>query len=111
MLVVPRSTVRLPTCNCSSAKGGDLLFLAAGYSSRVGRLGRGICCCAGLVGFQSAARVNQTAEEPVVSKTARVAEEVVVREDATEYTETVRDDMRQEQVALQDVNQRRSWSS
>ena len=34
--------------------------------------------------------VHQTAEEPVVSKTARVAEEVVVRKDATERTETVR---------------------
>ena len=52
--------------------------------------------------------VHQTAEEPVVSKTARVAEEVVVRKDATERTETVRDDVRREQVEVQDANQRRS---
>ena len=45
--------------------------------------------------------VHQTAEEPVVSKTARVAEEVVVHKDATERTETVRDDVRREEV---DVN-------
>jgi uncharacterized protein (TIGR02271 family) len=45
--------------------------------------------------------VHQTAEEPVVSKTARVAEEVVVRKDVTERTETVRDDVRREEV---DVN-------
>ena len=52
--------------------------------------------------------VHQTAEEPVVSKTARVAEEVVVRKDATERTETVRDDVRREQVEVEDANQRRS---
>lgn len=52
--------------------------------------------------------VHQTAEEPVVSKTARVVEEVVVRKEATERTETVRDDVRREQVEVQDANQRRS---
>ena len=52
--------------------------------------------------------VHQTAEEPVVSKTARVVEEVVVRKKATERTETVRDDVRREQVEVQDANQRRS---
>jgi uncharacterized protein (TIGR02271 family) len=51
--------------------------------------------------------VHQTAEEPVVSKTARVVEEVVVRKEATERTETVRDDVRREQVEVQDANQRR----
>jgi len=45
--------------------------------------------------------VHQTAEEPVVSKTARVAEEVVVRKDVTERTETVRDNVRREEI---DVN-------
>jgi stress response protein YsnF len=45
--------------------------------------------------------VHQTAEEPVVTKTARVAEEVVVRKDVTERTETVRDDVRREQVEVQ----------
>ena len=45
--------------------------------------------------------VHQTAEEPVVSKTARVAEEVVVRKNVTERTETVRDDVRREEVEVQ----------
>ena len=44
--------------------------------------------------------VHQTAEEPVVNKTARVAEEVVVRKDTTERTETVRDDVRREEVEV-----------
>ena len=52
--------------------------------------------------------IHQTAEEPVVSKTAHIAEEVVVRKDVTERTETVRDDVRREQVEVQDANQRRS---
>ena len=46
--------------------------------------------------------VHQTAEEPVVSKTAHIAEEVVVRKDVTERTETVRDDVRREQVEVRD---------
>jgi len=37
----------------------------------------------------------------VVSKTAHVAEEVVVRKESTERTETVRDDVRREQVEVQ----------
>jgi uncharacterized protein (TIGR02271 family) len=52
--------------------------------------------------------VHQTAEEPVVSKTAHIAEEVVVRKDVTERTERVRDDVRREQVDVQDASQRRS---
>ena len=51
--------------------------------------------------------VHQTAEEPVVSKTARVAEEVVVRKDVTERTETVRDDVRREEVEVQKPDQPR----
>ena len=50
--------------------------------------------------------VHQTAEEPVVSKTARVAEEVVVRKDTTERTETVREDVRREQVEVRDPQRR-----
>jgi stress response protein YsnF len=50
--------------------------------------------------------VHQTAEEPVVSKTAHVAEEVVVRKDVTERTETVRDDLRREQVDVQNPDRR-----
>jgi uncharacterized protein (TIGR02271 family) len=45
--------------------------------------------------------VHQTAEEPVVSKTAHVAEEVVVHKESTERTETVRDDVRREEVEIQ----------
>jgi uncharacterized protein (TIGR02271 family) len=50
--------------------------------------------------------VHQTAEEPVVNKTARVVEEVVVRKDVTERTETVRDDVRREEVDVQNANRR-----
>ena len=49
--------------------------------------------------------VHQT-EEPVVAKTARVAEEVVVRKDVDERTETVRDNVRREEVDIQDPNRR-----
>jgi uncharacterized protein (TIGR02271 family) len=45
--------------------------------------------------------VHTTGEEPVVGKTARVAEEVVVRKDVTERTETVRDTVRREQVEVE----------
>jgi uncharacterized protein (TIGR02271 family) len=45
--------------------------------------------------------VHATGEEPVVSKTARIAEEVVVRKDATERTETVRDTVQREEVAVE----------
>ena len=44
--------------------------------------------------------VTETAEEAVVSKTARVKEEVVVRKDATDRTETVRDTVRREDVEI-----------
>jgi len=50
--------------------------------------------------------VHQTAEEPVVNKTTRVAEEVVVRKDVTERTETVRDNVRREQVEVQNADRR-----
>jgi uncharacterized protein (TIGR02271 family) len=44
--------------------------------------------------------VRETAEEPVVSKSAHVAEEVVVGREATERTETVRDTVRREEVEI-----------
>lgn len=50
--------------------------------------------------------VHHTAEEPVVNKTARVAEEVAVRKDVTERTEKVRDDVRREEVDVQNPNRR-----
>ena len=44
--------------------------------------------------------VTETAEEAVVSKTAQVKEEVVIRKDATERTETVHDTVRREDVEI-----------
>ncbi len=44
--------------------------------------------------------MTETAEEAVVSKTARVKEEVLIRKDATERTETVRDTVRREDVEI-----------
>lgn len=44
--------------------------------------------------------VTETAEEAVVSKTARVREEVVIHKDATERTETVHDTVRREDVEI-----------
>jgi uncharacterized protein (TIGR02271 family) len=45
--------------------------------------------------------VTETKEIPVVSKTAHVAEEVVVGKDVNQRTETVRDTVRKEQVDVQ----------
>lgn len=45
--------------------------------------------------------VTETSEEPVVSKRARVAEEVVVGKDATEHTETIRDTVRHQKVEVE----------
>ncbi len=47
--------------------------------------------------------VTETAEVPVVSKTARVVEEVVVGKTATERTETVRDTIRRTDVEVEDL--------
>jgi stress response protein YsnF len=44
--------------------------------------------------------VRETSEEPVVAKTARVVEEVVVGREAIERTETVRDTVRREEVEI-----------
>jgi stress response protein YsnF len=44
--------------------------------------------------------MTETAEEAVVSKTARVKEEVLISKDATERTETVRDTVRREDVEI-----------
>jgi uncharacterized protein (TIGR02271 family) len=45
--------------------------------------------------------VAETTEEPVVSKTARVVEEVVVGKQAEERSETVRDTVRREEVEVE----------
>ncbi|MCU1294871.1 MAG: hypothetical protein JWP08_3721, partial [Bryobacterales bacterium] len=47
--------------------------------------------------------VKEYAEEPVVSKQARVVEEVRVHKDATERTETVRDNVRHTEVNVENV--------
>jgi uncharacterized protein (TIGR02271 family) len=47
--------------------------------------------------------VRETSEQPVVSKTARVVEEVVVGKEATERTETINDTVRGTQVEVERV--------
>ena len=44
--------------------------------------------------------VTETGEEAVVGKTARVREEVSIRKDASDRTETVRDTVRREDVEI-----------
>jgi len=48
--------------------------------------------------------VTETAEVPVISKTARVVEEVVVGKTATERTETVHDTVRRTDVDVEEVD-------
>ena len=50
---------------------------------------------------QEAIEITETAEEPVVSKRARVVEEVVVHKEVTERTETVRGTERHTEVDVQ----------
>jgi uncharacterized protein (TIGR02271 family) len=50
--------------------------------------------------------VHESTEEPVVNKTAAVAEEVVVRREATERRETVRDTVRKEDVEIDRASER-----
>ncbi|HET9146732.1 MAG TPA: YsnF/AvaK domain-containing protein [Acetobacteraceae bacterium] len=47
--------------------------------------------------------VNEMSEEPVIAKTARVTEEVVVRKDVDEHVETVRDTVRKEKLDVEKV--------
>jgi len=47
---------------------------------------------------ESPIEITETAEEPVVSKQAKVVEEVVVKKEATERTETVKDTVRRKDV-------------
>jgi uncharacterized protein (TIGR02271 family) len=50
--------------------------------------------------------VRETEEVPVVEKTTRVAEEVAVRKEETDRTETVRDTVRREEVEITDKDGR-----
>ena len=45
--------------------------------------------------------VVETDEQPVVTKTARVAEEVLIRREGTDHVETVHDTVRRQQVELE----------
>lgn len=47
--------------------------------------------------------LTESAEEPIVSKQARVVEEVVVGKDVTERTETVRDSVRKTDVEVENI--------
>lgn len=51
--------------------------------------------------------VTETAEVPVTEKVARLKEEVVVRE-AAERTETVRDTVRSDQLAVEDASEQQN---
>jgi uncharacterized protein (TIGR02271 family) len=51
---------------------------------------------------QRVIEATETAEEAVVAKEARVVEEVVVRKEAEERTETVRDTVRRTEVEVED---------
>lgn len=55
--------------------------------------------------------VSSTSEEAVVQKQARVVEEVVIKKDATDRTETVRDTVRKTQVDVDQTGGTRQTSS
>jgi uncharacterized protein (TIGR02271 family) len=60
---------------------------------------------ADLAGREEVIEVQEIAEEPVVSKQARVVEEVRVSKDATERQETVRDTVRRTEVNVENAAQ------
>jgi len=45
--------------------------------------------------------LTETAEEPIITKTAHVVEEVVIRKEASDHVETVRDKVRRQQVDVE----------
>ena len=59
-------------------------------------------------GREQVIEVQEFAEEPVVSKSARVVEEVRVNKEATERTETVRDTVRRTEVSVENLNEQSS---
>lgn len=56
-------------------------------------------------GQQKVIEVKEYAEEPVVSKTARVVEEVRVRKESSERNETIRDTVRNTEVNVENIDQ------
>ena len=55
--------------------------------------------------------VTETAEQPVVSKTARVVEEIAVGREGSERTETVRDTVRRQQADVEKVDPQKRKSA
>ncbi|HVG19157.1 MAG TPA: YsnF/AvaK domain-containing protein [Blastocatellia bacterium] len=55
--------------------------------------------------------VTETAEEPVIAKRARVAEEVVINKEVNERTETVRDSVRRTDVDVEELDTNTKTSS
>jgi stress response protein YsnF len=47
--------------------------------------------------------ITETAEQAVVTKSAHVAEEVVIRREGSDHVETVRDTVRRQQVELERI--------
>jgi uncharacterized protein (TIGR02271 family) len=56
-------------------------------------------------GREEVIEVQEFAEEPVISKEARVVEEVRISKDATERTETVRDTVRRTEVNVENLSE------
>jgi stress response protein YsnF len=48
----------------------------------------------------------ETREEAVISKTARVAEEIMLRKGETERTETITDTVRKQQVEIERIDEK-----
>jgi uncharacterized protein (TIGR02271 family) len=48
--------------------------------------------------------VTETSEQPVVNKTARIAEEVVIRRRGSDHVETIRDTVRRQQIEVERVS-------
>ena len=53
--------------------------------------------------------ITETAEQPVVTKNARIAEEVVIRREGSDHVETIRDTVRRQQVEMERVQEGRDF--
>jgi uncharacterized protein (TIGR02271 family) len=62
-------------------------------------------------GEQQVLEVKEYTEEPVVSKTARVVEEVRVRKEASERNQTIRDTVRQTDVQVENINDKADYTN
>jgi stress response protein YsnF len=47
--------------------------------------------------------INETAEEPVITKPAHIAEEVVIQKEGSDQVKTVRDKLRRQQVEVERI--------